>query len=475
MPPSLTRPPPSLRRRLLIVLLLPLVALALVLGVGGAWFIHRVVEHANDRVLSGSTQAIAETLALEDGQLTLDLPPSALGMLENADRDNVFYSVWNNGRLVTGYRELSPDPTAPEDTSGLSFRYGSVRGEPVRIAQTARLVPRLAAPVYVQVAETLNTRRALQTNMLIGLAGVEVALVAWVALLVWLALSWGLSPLSDLTREVQARAGAPSAAFQPLPLAHAPSEVAPFVGAFNTLLAQLEVATEMMRRFTADASHQMRTPLAVLRTHLNNLTHHSLDSDTGRAALADIMGAVRTLDRLLTQLIALARAEDQAPDPRAGLGFDLVEAAAEASRARVPDCLKAGLELAFESSEESLGVAGEPILVQEILANLLDNAIRYHRPGGQITVRVAAEPEAARLEVEDDGPGIPEDERERVFERFYRLRRDTKRDGSGLGLPIVRALAVRMGAALELETGSGGRGLKAVLRFGRSVPDEPSQ
>ena len=456
---------PSLQRRLLIGLLLPLICLAVVLGLGGAWFIHRVVEHANDRVLSGSTQAIAETLALEDGQISLDLPPAALGMLENADRDNVFYSVWHDRQLVTGYAELPPDPPSAVTGGEVGFRYGVVRGAPVRIAQIARLVPRLASPVYVQVAETLNTRRAQQQNMQAALAGVEVTLVAWVTLLAWLSLAWALDPLAALKREVEARAGAGAADFRPLPLARAPREVASFVSAFNALLAQLEDSVETMRRFTADASHQMRTPLTVMRTRLDSLTRHRPDSPEGRAALADVEGAARGLGRILTQLIALARAEDLGEGPREAVAFDLAEIAAEVARERAPDAVRRGLDLAFERPQAGVPLSGEPFLAREILANLIDNAIRYNRPGGAVTVRVVAAPGETRLEVEDDGPGIAEAERERVFERFYRLGRDQARDGSGLGLPIVRALAQRMGAQAALDSGAGGAGLKAVIRF----------
>lgn len=456
---------PSLRRRLLVMLLAPLVALAVMLGAGGAWFIHRVVEHANDRVLSGSTQAIAETLALEDGELTVDLPPAALGMLENADRDNVFYSVWHDGSLVTGYAELPPGPASEGAGGSVGYRYGVVRGERVRIAQTQRLVPRIATPVYVQVAETLATRRAQQQNMLAGLAGIEVALVAWVVLLIWLALSWALSPLAELTHEIEARAGAGAADFRPLPLDRTPEEVAPVVTAFNALLARLEDAVGTIRRFTADASHQMRTPLAVLRTHLDSLTRHRSDTPEGRAALTDIEGAVRTLGQLLTQLIALARAEERGGEARAGEMFDLAAIAAEAARERAPDCLRAGVELAFEGPDRPAWLPGEPLLAHEMAANLLDNAIRYNRAGGAVTVRVMAGEDGTRLEVEDDGPGIPEAERDRVFERFYRLSRDARRVGSGLGLPIVRALAQRLGAEVRLEGGAGGRGLRAVIRF----------
>jgi two-component system sensor histidine kinase TctE len=155
---------PSLKRRLALTLLLPLCAILLGLGLAGAWLVHRVVEAASDRVLSGSLEAISETLAMEGGYITMDLPPSALGMLENSDRDNVYYNVSYHGKLITGYPELSV-VTHNIRLDDIEFRDSSFRGVPIRVAAEARLVPQLDAPVIVQVAETTKNRIALANRM----------------------------------------------------------------------------------------------------------------------------------------------------------------------------------------------------------------------------------------------------------------------------------------------------------------------
>ena len=453
---------PSLRRRLLLTLLPPLCGILLVLGIYGAWFVHQVVERESDRLLSGSLQAISETLAMEGGYLTLDLPPSALGMLENSDRDNVYYNVSYRGKLVTGYPELSviTENLAAND---VRFRDGTFRGAPIRIAYEARLVPQLGSPVIVQVAETIENRTALANRMLAALAAGEVTLLAIIAGLVFWGVDWGLRPLSVLRREVDARLLQPELDFGPLPVSSAPREILPFVSAFNALLSHVEGAVETLQRFTSDASHQLRAPLAVVRTHVELLRRGSGNKDDMHEAIADIHAAVLALQHLTVQLIALAKAERPANENDNSNQFDLVGCARTAARSCAAAALARNMDLSFETACEELPAWGNAIFASEMIANLLDNAIRYGRPGGHIMVRILEEPGV--LEIEDDGPGIPPAQRERVFERFYRMPGNLDRDGSGLGLSIVQALSRRMGARVSLETPASGQGLKAVLRF----------
>jgi len=451
---------PSLKRRLALTLLLPLCAILLGLGLAGAWLVHRVVEAASDRVLSGSLEAISETLAMEGGYITMDLPPSALGMLENSDRDNVYYNVSYHGKLITGYPELSV-VTHNIRLDDIEFRDSSFRGVPIRVAAEARLVPQLDAPVIVQVAETTKNRIALANRMLAALAAGELFLLGTIAVLVWLAIGWGLRPLSVLRREVEARSHEPEVNFAPLPLSLVPQEALPFVSAFNSLLRHVETAVETLRRFTSDASHQLRAPLTVVRTHVELLQRHSDGSAEMRDALSDIHHAVEALQRLIIQLISLAKAE-RPGDNRPG-NFDLVECTAVTASNYGGRALAEKMDLSFETALEELRVSGDPVFAGEMIANLLDNAIRYGRPGGHIVVRITSV--RGLLEVEDDGPGVPVEDRERVFERFYRLPHNQNREGSGLGLSIVQALGRRMGATVKLQTPASGKGLKAVIHF----------
>jgi two-component system, OmpR family, sensor histidine kinase TctE len=452
---------PSLKRRLLLTLLLPLCGILLGLGAAGAWLVHRVVQSASDRVLSGSLQAISETLAMQKGYLTMDLPPSALGMLENADRDNVYYSVSYRGKLVTGYPELSVIKNGLP-LEEIEFRNSAFRGMPIRVASEARLVPPLDSPVIVQVAETTNNRAGLANRMLTALSASELFLLLTVATLVFLGVGWGLRPLSTLRREVELRNSGPDMDFAPLPLSLVPQEALPFVSAFNALLDHVETAFQTLRRFTSDASHQLRAPLAVVRTHVEIMMRHSSNSPELRGAMTDTYQAVKALQHLMAQLISLAKAERPVEDGDLD-SFDLVECTAATARNYATVALHQDIAISFETACDQLLVSGNQIFAGEMIANLLDNSIRYGNRGGYIIVRILNS--NGVLEIEDNGPGVPPAERERVFERFYRLPRNADRDGSGLGLSIVQALGRRLGATVSLETPDSGEGLKAVIKF----------
>ena len=454
----------SLTGRLLWVLLSSLSVVALALGAGGVLFIQGVAEQTTDRVLAASSRAIAETLAVENGQISLDLPPAALGLLENDERDNVYYSVRHDAESLTGYPDFPQAPADQIRPDGPSFRYANYRGATVRVATEARRLPRVAGLVVVQVAETLEQRHALARRMMIGLAALEAALVAIAGLLVWPTIAWGLRPLSRLQREINARPKE-SADFTPLDVELAPSELHALVTGFNALLGDLESAVSGMRRFTADASHQMRTPLAVLRTHLALVRRYGADSPEGQASLRDIEAASERLQRLLTQLIALARADETVASTQTVEVLDLTALAAEVAADMAPGALRREIEIRFEAEANALPVSGDPVLVGEIISNLVENAINYNEAGGEVRVAVTGRAGRVVLEVGDDGPGIAPDQREKVFQRFHRLPRDQGRAGSGLGLSIVRALARAMGAEVTLGDGASGKGLTVCVAF----------
>jgi two-component system sensor histidine kinase TctE len=291
-------------------------------------------------------------------------------------------------------------------------------------------------------------------------------LVGW---LTWRGIGHGLQPLGALGREIDARSVPGAINLKPLDLSAVPREALAPAVALNALLERLEQSIGTVRRFTADASHQMRTPLTILRTHLGILQRRGIDTPEGRAALDDIEGATKRLERLLAQLIALARADESGSAGDETESVDLSRIAAAVVAERVPQALAAGTDIQFEGAEKPVPIAANEVLTGEIVANLLDNAIRYNRPGGPVIVRVAVAEIGGRLEVEDEGPGIPASDRARVFERFYRIPRKGGPEGSGLGLAIVRALADRLGADIRLHDRKGGTGLLAVVHFRRAV------
>jgi two-component system, OmpR family, sensor histidine kinase TctE len=318
----------------------------------------------------------------------------------------------------------------------------------------------------VQVAETLEARRALFQRMLIQLALLEAALLALATVLIPSGVRWGIAPLTRLRREMDERSAAD---FTPLPLADVPRELRDLLTAFNSLLARLDNAVDGMRRFTADASHQMRTPLSILRTHIGVLKMATTSGAKAQESLADIEAATDRLQRLLIQLLALARAEGVTPSGLELHDIDIAAIARTIAEEQAPPALRAGIEMRFVVDDGvPLLVHGEEVLATEIISNLVDNAVRYNQPGGSVTVRVWGDAEYVVLDIEDDGPGIPEAERHKVLTRFYRLARDQNRPGSGLGLSIVHLLAQALDAKVTLGTGSTGTGLRVRVTFRRS-------
>ena len=465
---------PSLRRTLLTNLVAPAIVLAVVLGIGGMVLIQRVVETTHDRLLDGSVLAIAERVGVEDGELTVDLPQVALGMLESQSHDSIYYSVTYLGELITGYKDLTLTGFDRLKAGETGHRDGSYRGTPVRMGVQARQVYGRPGLVLVAVAETVQARRAVEREMLIGLAVLEAGLIGLIACLGWYAVDRGLRPLGELKREIDARGvhGGPN--LSPLDLSRVPQEALAPALAVNSLLQRLDLAIELVRRFTADASHQMRTPLAILRTHLDLVRRLGSDTPAGQSALNEVEGAINRLERLLRQLVTLARADEQNIAQPVVDNVDLNEIAFDVLSERAPQAFARDIDVQFDRFDGRAMIPGNSVLIGELLANLIDNAIRYNSAGGTVLVRTIVDATIARTEVEDTGPGIPEAHLPRVFERFYRIPMTNGPEGSGLGLAIVKALSDRLGAEIVLSPGPGGRGLRVSVSFPLAKRDSES-
>ncbi len=450
----------ALRTRLLVAMLGPLLGAAIVLGIVGAALIADVVRRTNDRVLGGALGAIAETVQVERGEVTLDLPPAAFGMLENSERDNVYYRIAVGGELLTGYADLPAADPADLAIDQPRFRFATYRGQPIRIAEVRRALPAIERPVIVQVAETLDGRSALKRRLLLALLFGEVALVGTAVLLLRPALGWSLRPLARLRGAVEARDGPAAPDLSPLDAGPLPLELRPLSDAFDGLLAQLDTATAATRRFTADASHQMRTPLSVLKVQV------ALARRGAPGALDEIADAAARLERLLVQLLALARAEEagtSAPQER----VDLREVAVRVIGRRIGEAIAAGVELQLDADDAPAWITGHRTMMVEIVSNLVDNAIRYNRRGGNVTVGIVVHQDAVELSVRDDGPGIAAADRARVFDRFVRLAPADGPDGSGLGLAVVRSAAARMGARVTMDDAAPGLIVRLVFAHRR--------
>lgn len=444
----------SLVGRLLLAQIAPLTLLAAALAVAGALAAQAVVEKSSDRLLAGSAASIVAQIGAQDGQARVALPPWALGLLDSPERDAVFYAVRQGPRLVTGYDDLPRLPApAPNETS---FAYAKMRGYAVRIVQSTVMVPGVEEPVVVAVAQSLDSRRASVRELLFNLIGLPVLLVAAAAALVIPAVGWGLAPLRRLTADLTTRAQASRPDLTPVDAADAPAELTPVVGAFNHMMGSLERFTRALERFSADASHQLRTPLSVIVANLA-LLERSATSPRDKALLGDSREAAANLRQVLSQFLALARSEGAAAEGEADLVALLTTIQVEAARA-FPDVevlarLPAGLAPA----------RGNAVLIGEALRNLVFNACAYG--AGKVRIVAGVDGEGLRVVIWDHGRGMSAQELQTLFTPFSRGAEGQSSAGAGLGLAIVRSITQRLDIDVVLRPRHPRPGLVADLRF----------
>ncbi|MBD8529944.1 MULTISPECIES: sensor histidine kinase [unclassified Massilia] len=467
-PPS--KAPGSLRGQLLRWLILPLVALVALNAVSLYRDALEAADVAYDRSLLASTRALAERVSVRDGKVVANVPYVALDSFETDTLGRIYYKVTGlEGETVSGYEDLPPVPqNVPRSDlypALVRFYHADYNGEPVRIAA-------LLQPVYddsmrgialIQVGETLDARNALSRRILVGTLLRQALLVLAVASLVWFAVRLVLRPLMRLKNEVETRALSDLSNIDEA-LVH--KEVRPLVAAMNGTMARMQDLIASQRRFIADASHQLRTPLAVLKTQAE-LALRENDAAAMRAIVGSIAGTTDSAIHLANRLLTLARIEHGSGSADMGP----VSLAAVASQVGLEMALPAvtrGIDLALEAAEgEDATVNGQELLLHELVANLVDNAIRYTPPGGSVLLCIARHGGGVLLEVQDSGPGIDEAEYDKVFMPFYRAQAtlDANPGGTGLGLAIVRDIATMHGATLALAPGAAGLGLKVSVLF----------
>jgi two-component system, OmpR family, sensor histidine kinase TctE len=448
----------SLRQRLTYWLFGPL----LLLVGAGIFASYRIAlnaaNDAYDSALLDPALAIASHVRRSGGQLQLDLPNVALEALRYDAQDRVFYQVRGPGsELIAGTPDL-PRPPGQLASDEHVFYDAKLGGERVRVA--ARAVASDTGLVVVQVAETVVKREKLVMELLIASTVPQISIAIAAVALLWFGIGRGLTPLDRLSEEIAARSP------RDLRAVHEegqPLEVKPLVEALNRLLARLGGAIESQQRFIANAAHQLRTPLAGLKTHAE-LARRQPSTVELRPLLDMIAGETERTSHLINQLLTLARAEPQEAHSGAAQPLNLHEMIGRDVRAWVQRALEKNIDLGFELQDA--WTLGQPLLLRELFGNLLDNALAYTQAGGAVTVRTLEADAGAMLEVEDNGPGIPEAEREKVFERFYRIP-GTGGEGCGLGLSIVAEIAERHHGRVELGVQACGRGMLVRVHFPR--------
>ncbi|HTT05910.1 MAG TPA: sensor histidine kinase [Steroidobacteraceae bacterium] len=477
----------TLRRRLLL-LLLP--SLALLLSAGALvdrWVALASTREAYDRALSGMARAAVAYLQADAAsprfsahtrdllrQIDVDDSPAPTadqdvdGIAQALQQEQRYLAITGpDGVLITGDASLAAlMPRAPTDaalrdpadraTRSALFQDAQLHGRAVRMVSLA--LPSRNGPLMLSLAETLERRDRTQHVMLLGKLLVDFAELDLTLLVVWLAVYFGLLPVGRLRAQAEAHGSRELRRFDE---SGVPAELRPVVTSFNRVLELLHDAAAAQRRFVADAAHQLRTPVAGLVAQIELLR---ADERARRLQpeLERVQRGAQTLAHTANQLLSLARAEPFSAMQEKFQPVALDALVKELVERHIGRADQAGIDLGADAQQAQ--VYGDAWLLEDLLTNLIDNALKYASRGGRVTVRSGVEGAGPYLEVEDDGPGIPESERARVRERFYR-RAGSPGMGVGLGLAIVDEIARAHGGHLSIGTGAALRGARMRVQF----------
>jgi len=438
--------PSSIKRRLLFGLL---AATVLAWGVALFWSYRDTRHELNellDAYLAQSTSLLIAQLGHEPEEIDTEHVPT----LHRYSR-KVAFQVWEAGERLRLHSAAAPNAHLSDDFEGYSD--ATVAGERWRVFSAWDAEHRF----LVQVGERREVRDKLAREIAENLLRPLLLSLPVLGLIIWLGVSRGLRPLAALRQQVEAR---DPNNLTPLDSANAPTEVAPLLGALDKLFARVRSLLDQERRFTADAAHELRTPLAAIKTQAQVARAAVADEERKRALDNVLIGCDRAA-HLVAQLLTLARLEPKQLSRREAC--DLRKLAAEAIAEMAPGAVEKGVEVQLNEGA-AIHIEGDPGLLRILMRNLIDNAIRYSPSGSSVQVSVKEHEGRVEFAVSDQGPGIPAEARALVWERFHRVL-GTGEEGSGLGLSIVKRIAELHGAEAALMEGEAGKGLCVVLRF----------
>lgn len=428
---------PSLARQLLRKLL-PLMLLIVLGGSGVVYFVaHRVATAAYDKALLDAALAIASQVENQQGSLSLKLPEVAEVVLRTDTDDQIFYAVLDHDNaFLAGIPGLPPPANR---IHGELYYDGYFHGNKLRVAAFSGESHGIHFTVLS--AETQLKRNRLVYEILLAMLIPEVLLVLLAAWMIRRSVGRELHTIQPLLEEMVKKSHTDLSA---LPLDNIQSEIYPIFVEVNDLLSRLSSALDAQRHFVADASHQLRTPIAALQAE----AEMALRASEPRASLQKIVIATRRITHLSHQLLTLSRLE--ARPLNSAQPINLAALTQDAAQHWMPHAVRRNIDLGFELS--AAPVTGDSVWLEELLGNLLDNALRYTPHNGIVTVRCGTENGQTFWEVEDNGSGIPETEQSHIFERFYRLNTDS--EGCGLGLAIAREIASNHQAQIRVQRGN---------------------
>jgi two-component system, OmpR family, sensor histidine kinase TctE len=403
----------------------------------------------HDQALTTALAVLSDQVQTEaNGHYSVQLSNAALLALRTQSESGIFWKITNRqNQIVAGDPNL-PTPAEIEQnthTPRVHFSDYTSGGFRLRLAYKWFTPNPTDQPLFIIVAEGIESRTALANDIIKGVIIPQFLVLPIAALLIWFGLSRGIAPINALQKRLRARRPDD---LSEIDMQSTPSEITPLVSAMNDLLARLSRNIQTQRRFVADAAHQLKTPLAGLRMQAE-IALKSSPNEEIVLNLKQIVRGTEQATRLINQLLLLATAEKL--DQIKTQPLNLKDIAETTTQQWVSQALAQHIDLGFEAHDESsIEVMGQPVLIAELINNLVDNALNYVGGAGHVTVSVHRDGQHALLIVEDNGPGIPNTERERVFDRFYRVL-GTGKQGSGLGLAIVKEIAQRHQASITIE------------------------
>src|SRR3989338_4031139 len=436
----------SLKQRLLA---LALAAITLV-WLGATAFTYLDAREEFDEVLDAHLAQAAALLVVQATHEIDELETEHTPLLHKYAR-RVAFQVWEKGQQLRLHSANAPQQPLASRERGFSDNI--IDGKRWRVFSTWDE----SGEYLIHVAERSDVREELARGIAGDLLRPLLFSMPLLALLLWIAVMRGLRPLDKLAREVEQREPDNLSA---LDASSAPHEVVQLIERLNRLFARIETSMQKERRFTADAAHELRTPVAAIKAQAQVARAASEDEERIHALDNAILGCDRAA-HLIDQLLALARADTL--DRNAMEPCRLKDIAAETIAALVPAAREQGVQFELLADEEG-DIRGNPGLLRVLLRNLLDNSMRHTPPGTSVQVNITHEPGKICLSVSDNGPGIPKQERDKVLERFYRPL-GTQASGSGLGLSIVKRIAEVHDATLQMQPMGEGRGLRVAVIF----------
>lgn len=432
----------SLRSRLFLLLILPLIVVAAAASFARFQAATRLSQELYDNTLLAVALTISRDVLISGGDM---LTEQLLDELTTALGDPVYYRITGpGGGFVTGYSDPPdlPDSTVIEGGDPVFFNSVSL-GRPVRALVLREFIsePQFGGWVTVEVWQTVTQRRALSRHLLTQLVALLGSVLLTAVLILWFGIQLGLKPLLDLRDAIGQRT-----ADDLRPIRRwVPPELRPLVQTTNSLFERLSRAFALRDSFISDAAHQMRNPVAAIQSQAEAATSAPTEAEL-RSRVADLADSARATSRLTAQLLSLERVRGRSLREFTN-SVDLVALVREKIQRFAEAQLRRGVEVTFSVTGKPRPVECDPVLVEEMVANLLDNAGKYGlRPGGRLDVSVDFAPQSIDLRFADDGRGIPPEMRDRIFDRFFRLDPDQSR-GCGLGLAIVADVAEAHGGS----------------------------